>query len=245
MKFLKPFNENNNYNSFYSEITQFDYSKSNRSYKPVLFSDQEVNRINNLVSGYDVIINIVSNIVYIVYKNISISISKKEDEWYYINYQYNKPFTIKSYFKCDQFESVVKFICNKMSINENLLLESTDVKLYTNMGSKFFNFTFVDMNENEKNIIRELSSDNFDFEIGISNLCQFIKLENKRKRNPGINNVNFGLPRYLRIFKIEDEWFICAIKPMGLKPGSDIFYKYKCDQLEGLLQLLKDKKVIK
>lgn len=51
----------------------------------------------------------------------------------------------------------------------------------------------------------------------------------------------------IKIFEADDEWFYCAIKPQNSRdrilPARSIEY-YKCDQLVGLIQLLKSKKII-
>lgn len=47
----------------------------------------------------------------------------------------------------------------------------------------------------------------------------------------------------LEIVEIEDEWFIVRIHNQGNKYSKPL-QTYKCDQLDGLIQLLKDKELI-
>ena len=58
------------------------------------------------------------------------------------------------------------------------------------------------------------------------------------RRDIAIGVSSNGSGKFLFLYKIEDDYFLC-----GLNEDEGITY-YKCDQWEGLLMLLKDKKVI-
>ena len=50
----------------------------------------------------------------------------------------------------------------------------------------------------------------------------------------------------MTINKLDDDWFIVRISSIRrFFPGDVNFQKYKCDQIEGLLKLLKDKDYLK
>ena len=58
--------------------------------------------------------------------------------------------------------------------------------------------------------------------------------------------LEYPLKIYLHIYEIEDEWFIVKLSAYGdyaLKSMRPTMYK--CDQWDGVVQLLKDKKIIK
>ncbi len=120
MKHLKKFNESN---SFYSTISYVEIEDL-RSHNRELFSDDEV---NSIVSKLD---NFFNEKHYKIEGNkrigvetieigdkqygpsdVKFYISKYEDEWYGIEYYKAVGLAYqKTYYKCDQFEGLLKFL---------------------------------------------------------------------------------------------------------------------------------------
>jgi len=67
-----------------------------------------------------------------------------------------------------------------------------------------------------------------------------------RLRDIAIGSSSNGSGKFLFLYKIEDDYFLCGLNedevPLSLSLQGITYYK--CDQWEGLLMLLKDKKVI-
>ena len=73
-------------------------------------------------------------------------------------------------------------------------------------------------------------------------------LPTRLRRDIAIGASSNGSGKFLFLYKIEDDYFLCGLnEDEGMlfqeSPPSFLAY-YKCDQFEGLLMLLKDKKVI-
>ena len=73
----------------------------------------------------------------------------------------------------------------------------------------------------------------------IGDIC--INKRGLQKRNGILNYIIESDKWYCAIFEAQDEWFFVILDHQQLKFRR---YYYKCDQFEGLLKLLKDKKVI-
>lgn len=108
MKYIKKFNESSN--MLYSEITSGEYEIGIR--KKVIFNDKYYDKISNLVNdGCDV--ESYSSFIEIIIEDTIITICELEDEWFHVRWLSDGYTT---YFKCDQFEGLIKFLKNKSVI---------------------------------------------------------------------------------------------------------------------------------
>jgi hypothetical protein len=104
---------------------------------------------------------------------------------------------------------------------------------YTELSYDEYNNEIDKINRQEvvefsKEEVREIGSNLFP-KYQVTHLFDLIVI-NKR------DGVKFS--RCVTCQKCQDEWYVCRIEMPGLRC-------YKCDQLEGFLKLLKDKKIIR
>ena len=123
MKYIRKFNESSN---FYSSINpaEMDYLDMQ---KRELFSDNEVryfNKLDNIFVELHYLIEddkkvgvktIQLNDLQFGPPNIEVFISKYDDEWYRVEYYKSVSLRYKiEYYKCDQFDGVIKFLKDKL-----------------------------------------------------------------------------------------------------------------------------------
>lgn len=124
MKYIRKFNESTN--SFYSSINPAEMEDMYLN-KRELFSDNEVRYFNKLDSFFVELHFLIKGNRQVGVETIQLNdrpygppkikifISKYEDEWYGIEYYKSVSLRYKiEYYKCDQFDGVIKFLKDKL-----------------------------------------------------------------------------------------------------------------------------------
>lgn len=161
------------------------------------------------------------------YTNNFCEIYKIEDDWYLLKI-YNK-----GEFKCDTFDGLVEVITSHLS-----RLKST--KKYVNESEEYIN-TKIDYNVSRKVISDSIPFTDNDFEY-IKKECELLDITVKKEKYINLDNnritndcivlrIKYKLNN-IKVFKLEDDWFIVFVSTKA----------YKCDGLEGLIEVIKREK---
>lgn len=169
--------------------------------------------------------------------NLDFIISKVPDEWFAVHTEQYYPPYFEKFYKCDQFEGLLKLLTDEVGI-----VYESHIKLFEN-----FNKSYEEISESDFRIIRGLSNGDVtdyrsknweDFtpkEISIiTDMMKRIEME-KCQWHSGNVFIKYWLNalKYGIIIKLKDEWFYLLV-------NDRVSYRYyKCDQFDGLLNLLK------
>ena len=176
-----------------------------------------------------------------VLSDLTKSIYKFDDEWY-IFMRYNKKMSGLSevYYKCDGFEGLLRCINDMMpdieETSSNRIDESlSDCDYYSKIStSKFLELVFSEIDiQRYYKTISDCINNNFSEE------CPGIRLKHRKVIVVDFKRFLFGIKR-IDIFLVDDEYFIVDVFETGDK---SVFYK--CDQIDGLIQLLNDLKTFR
>ena len=116
MKYLRKFNESSN--EYYQKAEYIEWIDAIYS-KSVEFEQKYVDEIQKRLKTEYYRINQHSNFIEIFYDRWSnYEIGQVEDEWFYVRKEVQGPYNESYvYYKCDQFEGLLKFLKNYGLIN--------------------------------------------------------------------------------------------------------------------------------
>lgn len=176
-----------------------------------------------------------------------VSVESYKDEWFSVSIKSNAMDDPSAIYWCDQVEGVVK--CVQDSIDKDKFLkyikESSDIKLYENsyyskldeIGYNLANMTTSNFTKYELDRI----------ESKLDDRLRIVMDYHWHNGNQWCIEIQYytGKSKYgnywIEIQKFEDEWFYASINAVICRTQHVQEY-YKCDQIEGLLKFIEDKK---
>jgi hypothetical protein len=234
MRYLKLF-EGFDTNQYYWEISFDEFTQL----EPVDFDENLLKIIEERLSdGREIGIRASSYMIGLYGEPCDYYIGQSNDEWFYA-YSIDQTNDLDSgYYKCDQFEGLLKFLEDKGIIKKDeIVSESMETdKLYWEISQDDYClgvYTHRDTLEFDKKEKEEIQKRNIGYQL-------VFKLKHQKNQSSLMVRFYGKQNRTLYIEKLEDEWFYVAV-PEQL---DDERY-YKCDQFDGLLKFLEDKGIIK
>lgn len=250
--------ENND--KYYKSIDFHKYSKLNwsrvglgdretKSEKLKYFTEKEITTISNISAFFCSTLTNLTTFIKITKKGYyTIYIYKLEDEWYLINFLFWKGNTHK-YYMCDQLDGLVIFLNDNMGTEVDKKLSPTNKFLLESANQNEYKPITINEADTYLNKIVDINLSNKQLEI-IYNFFNDVRLfgYGNYQQSPHLNDYIFIKDNFrhsiIKIFEIEDEWFIVSIESPAnnLQPMGKISLFWKCDQFSGLIQFLNDYK---
>jgi len=265
MKYLKLFEDyNDKPDKYYFEISSDEFLPKFIDNNIGTLTESELKSINDL--GYNFQIknsSFAGNFYLHNDANTTLQFFIAPEEWFYVSLQNQSPGQkyIAKYYKCDQFDGLLKFLRNYIAYSifsnkkDRLLKESNyyseinsdqfdllvfgpDMQRTDITNNSFVSKYWVNLTKDELKLINDIG---FNFQIkntalrGDNQKCYYSDQYADKK-------ISYSL----MLIKLSDEWFYLGISEYFRTEGSSsdncIQRYYKCDQIDGLLQKLKEYK---
>ncbi len=259
MKYLKLFEDyNDKPNKYYFEISSDEFLPKFIDNNIGTLTESELKSINDL--GYNFQIknsSFAGNFYLHNDANTSLQFFMAPEEWFYVSLQSQTPGQkyIAKYYKCDQFDGLLKFLRNYIAYSifsnkkDRLLKESN---YYSEISNDEFDSLvygpdmqpWINLTKDELKSINDIG---FNFQIknsafrGDNQKCYYLDRSVPGKRR----SISDKFSHSLMIIKLSDEWFYLSISEYVRTKSEEDHYidrYYKCDQIDGLLQKLKEYK---
>lgn len=242
MIYLKRFNENIE-DDLYKEVFENEYEKNlNKRIKVSSIELDEIKlhlrtlgfRIENASKDYWRIINYNDGGVYGLFFKVF-------DDYFYIDIDEGKDI----YFKCDDVIGLNLVLTKYLTIYLSESLEYNNKELSADEFERDTKRYTEDFTKQEKELLLDLFHNN-----GICHYHEFSIGENRRKYK-GHYEFEYGYKlelwdnKYIyEAQKLDDDWIFVKIKNISLLVPPIKLY-YKCDTIDGFIDLLKEREVIK
>ena len=244
------------YNGMILKYKQFESNSHYYSVTEDFFYMKKEKRLNFSVIVYDKIENLLNDKWVIeIYENKATIFRKgkkknslydtliflSDDEWYFVRVGGEK----YTCYKCDQIDGLLKLLNDLKLINDSKIYESFGEKFYIEISKNEYNNFLLDNESKEKfekdkiEYLKEYCNKN---KIQFPYHIQYSMKDNDYKSKDVYYRISIDKnENKLTIYSAKDDWYICEYtQKEPFKGYGDIKFYYKCDQWDGLMQLIDD-----